>query len=257
MLKNRQGRPNRPAGKRRIRRRGGARPIVSFILIIAAVVLAMSVFFKVSKITVKGNSYYTADQVIQASGIEEGDNLFFVNRFSAVSKIFAKLPYIQKATVSRGLPNRVTITVTESQTVAYIPLESDMWIIDSSCKILDKTDAAGAATLIKINGIELYSPTIGELASTTAGDAAKVTYLADILDQIQSRGMADKVTYIDMSTISNPSFDYMGRFTVKLGSDENTEYKFGLLESAVKELEDGDYGTIDLSIDKQAHFSPN
>jgi hypothetical protein len=121
MLKNRQGRPNRPAGKRRIRRRGGARPIVSFILIIAAVVLAMSVFFKVSKITVKGNSYYTADQVIEASGIEEGDNLFFVNRFSAVSKIFAKLPYIQKATVTRGLPNRVTITVTESQTHGLYP----------------------------------------------------------------------------------------------------------------------------------------
>jgi hypothetical protein len=69
--------------------------------------------------------------------------------------------------------------------------------------------------------------------------------------------MQDKVTGIDMSTISNPSFDYMGRFTVKLGSDENIEYKFGLLQSAVQQLKDGDYGTIDLSIDKQAHFSPN
>jgi len=248
---------HRPAAKRRMRGRGGARPVVSFIIIIAAVVLAMSVFFKVSRITVTGNSYYTAQQVIEASGIEEGDNLFFINRFSAVSKIFAKLPYIQKATVSRGLPNRITITVTESQTLAYIPLGSDMWTIDSSCKILGKTDATGAASLIRIDGIELSKPIVGQTASTTSEDAAKLTYLADILEQIQGRAMQDKVTYIDMSTIANPSFDFMGRFTVKLGSDENTAYKFGLLVSAVQQLKDGDYGTIDLSIDKQAHFSPN
>jgi hypothetical protein len=108
-----------------------------------------------------------------------------------------------------------------------------------------------------VDGITLYHPTVGEIASTEAEDAAKVTYLADILDQIQSRKIMDYVTDIDMSTVANPSFDYLGRFTVKLGSDENIEYKFGMLLSAVSQLKDGDYGTIDLSIDKQAHFSPN
>jgi hypothetical protein len=43
---------------------------------------------------------------------------------------------------------------------------------------------------------------------------------------------------------------------VKLGSDENTANINSDFWSAVQQLKDGDYGTIDLSIDKQAHFSP-
>ena len=257
MKQRETGHRKRPGGKRRFRGRGGWYPVVTFVVIVLAVILAMSVFFKVSKITVTGNSAYTEQQIIDASGIEKGDNLFFINRFSAVSRIFAKLPYIQKATVTRGLPNRVTIAVTESQAVACIQLENDSWTIDSAGKILGEAEGTDAASLIRVDGIKLYHPTVGETASTEAGDSAKVTYLADILQQIQSRSLQDYVTAIDMSTISNPSFDYLGRFTVKLGSDENIDYKFGLMLSAVEQLQAGDYGTIDLSIDKQAHFSPN
>ena len=251
------GRGRRPARKKHIRGRGAWYPVMTFIIIIFAVIFAMSVFFKVSKITVEGNSAYTAQQVIDASGIEEGDNLFFINRIAAGSKIIAKLPYIETATISRGLPNRVTITVTESQAVACIPLEKEMWTIDRNCKILGKAEGTDAAAIIRVDGITLYHPTVGKLASTEAEDAAKVTYLADILKQIQTRNMQSYITGIDMSTITNPSFDYMGRFTVKLGSDENIEYKFGMLAAAVAQLQEGDNGTIDLSIDKQAHFSPS
>lgn len=247
----------RPVSKKRIRRRGGWYPVVTFFIIVFAVILAMSVFFKVARITVTGNSFYTAQEIIDASGIEAGDNLFFINRIAAGSRIIAKLPYIERASVTSGLPDRVTITVTESQAMAYIPLQSDNWMLDATGKVLGKAQGTEAASLIKVDGITLYHPTVGNLASTEAGDSAKVTYLADILSQIQSRALKEYITEIDMSTVANPSFDYLGRFTVKLGSDENMEYKFGMLLSAVQELKEGDTGTIDLSIDKQAHFSPN
>ena len=47
-----------------------------------------------------------------------------------------------------------------------------------------------------------------------------------------------------------------GRFTVKLGSNENLDYKFELLLGAIAKLDSGDTGTIDLSQDKKAQFSP-
>ena len=78
----------------------------------------MSVFFRVAKIEVVGNSIYTAEEVVEASGIGTGDNLFFINRFSAASRIFSKLPYVDKAKVTRALPNRVTITIQESSAMA-------------------------------------------------------------------------------------------------------------------------------------------
>ena len=84
---------------------GILQPLI-FLLICAALVLGMSVFFRVAKVEVVGNSIYTAEEVVEASGIGTGDNLFFINRFSAASRIFSKLPYVDKAKVTRALPNR-------------------------------------------------------------------------------------------------------------------------------------------------------
>ena len=80
------------------------RPL-TFFLVIVALVFIMSVFFKVSRIEVKGNSIYTADEVIKASGIETGDNLFFINGIAAGSRVAVKLPYVDSVQINRGLPN--------------------------------------------------------------------------------------------------------------------------------------------------------
>ena len=53
--------------------------------VVIALVLGVSVFFKVDeeKILVSGNSKYTAWDIIQASGIRDGENLLTFSRSSA------------------------------------------------------------------------------------------------------------------------------------------------------------------------------
>ena len=240
-----------------VKRRSPLRPILTFVIIVLGVLLALSVFFRVSKITVDGNGYYTEKQIVEASGIEKGDNLFFVNRFTAASRIFGKLPYVQEVTISRKLPNKVIIEITESQELAYVPVGDAYWAIDSNCKVLEKVDSKTAKDLIRIDGISLEKPSEGVVIEPKSGDEEKVEYLSAILSEIQGRQMMQDISYIDMSSVASPSFDYMSRFTVKLGANENVDYKFGLLASAVEKLDSGSYGVIDLSIDRQAHFSPN
>ena len=65
---------------------------IMFFLVVVAVIFVMSVFFRVSDIQVRGNSHYTDEEIIRAIDIEEGDNLFFFDRFAALSRVFAKLP---------------------------------------------------------------------------------------------------------------------------------------------------------------------
>lgn len=240
-----------------VKRRSPLRPILTFVIIVLGVLLALSVFFRVSKITVDGNGYYTEKQIVEASGIEKGDNMFFVNRFSAASRIFGKLPYVQEVTISRKLPNRVVIEITESQELAYVPVGESYWAIDSNCKVLEKIDSKTAKDLIRIDGISLKKPSEGVVIEPKSGDDDKIEYLAAILNEIQGRQMMKDISSIDISSVANPSFDYMSRFTVKLGANENVDYKFGLLASAVEKLDSSEYGVIDLSIDRQAHFSPN
>ena len=239
-----------------IRSLGDSKSPLIFLLICAALVLGMSVFFRVAKIEVVGNSIYTAEEVVEASGIGTGDNLFFINRFSAASRIFSKLPYVDKAKVTRALPNRVTITIQESSAMAYVQADGGYWVLDQNCKLLKSVTESELTGLARVDGITPVEPKVGEVLNAGEADAPKVTYLAAILGQLLTRDMASKVTVIDLSDASNPGFTYDGRFTVRLGANENVEYKFGMLQSAVSQLTASDAGTIDLSIDKRAHFSP-
>ena len=122
--------------RRKKKGRGALFAPIAFIVTCAALVFAMSVFFRVSRITVTGNSLYTQEEITNAAGIEKGDNLFFINRFTAISRIRARLPYIESVSIERALPNRVTIEVSESKAIAYVTAETGCWIVDRGCKLL-------------------------------------------------------------------------------------------------------------------------
>ena len=244
-----------PQPNRRKRKRSALYAPLSFLIICVAIAFGLSVFFRVSGIEVEGNSLYSAEEVIAASGIEKGDNLFFINQFSVVSRIYAKLPYVEKAAINRSLPNRLTVVVSESHAIACVEAEDGMWAVDRGCKLLSKAEGDALNGLIRVQGLTAIAPEAGQLIAAGEAETPKVKYLADILNQIDTLSLRDRITTIDISGISNPSFDYIGRFTVKLGSNENLEYKFQCLLSAVAALNEGDRGTLDLSIDKRAHLT--
>ena len=236
------------------KKRGALYAPLSFLLICAALVFGLSVFFRVSGVEVEGAVLYAPEEIVEASGIEKGDNLFFINQISAISRIYAKLPYVEKAAIRRSLPNKLTIVVTESRAIAVVSSDQGPWAIDRGCKLLSKAEGDAVNGLIRIEGLHAIAPEAGEILAPGEADLPKIAYLKAILEQIDSLGLRSNVTYIDISGISNPVFDYLGRFRVKLGSNENVDYKFQCLLSAVDSLSDGDRGTLDLSIDKRAHL---
>lgn len=242
---------------RKVKPRSALFAPLSFLLICAALVFGLSVFFRVNNITVEGNSLYTDEEIIEASGIEPGDNLFFINRAAAYSRIYARLPYVEDGGVSitRSLPNRLVIRVTESDALAYVAAEDGDWVIDRKCKLLSRAENGEQGNLIRIDGLTAIAPEAGRTIAPGEAESPKVTYLAAILQQVSDLDLRRSIAYIDMSNVANPEFDYLGRFTVKLGTNENVEYKFQVLISAVAALAKGDRGTLDLSIDKRAHLT--
>ncbi len=228
---------------------------LAFLLVCAALIFVLGVFFQVHTIEVNGNDFYTDSEVAEASGVAEGDNLFFINRFSAASRIFAKLPYVEGVSIDRKLPSSLIIKVTESEAIAYVETDNGLWAIDRTCKLLSKVSTADAAALVRIKGISAVSPTQGEIINSPEADANAVNYLSDMLKQISALGLRQNIECIDMSETDSPEFDYAGRFTVKMGAYENVGYKFQLLIAAVAGLQSGDCGTLDLSIDSSAHLT--
>ena len=238
------------------RKRGGVSALVSFLLVVVAVIFVMSVLFRVSDIRVEGNEHYTDQEIINASGIEEGDNLFFFDKFSALSRAYTKLPYLEEVTVDRRLPGRVTINVVECKAMAYLSVGDERWTIDHSCKVLGKAVETELEELIPVYGVDPGTLMIGEKLERADGSEEMVDYLAMLLLELQERGIADQVRRIDFSNPYDVSFSLGEKYTVKIGGPMKLDYKFAMLFSVMEQLKDGDAGTIDVSDGSTARFIP-
>lgn len=231
-------------------------PLV-FVAVVVAAIFVMSVFFRVSEINVIGNEHYTAEEIINAVDIEDGDNLFFFDRIAAGSRVFAKLPYVEAVSVDRSLPNRVTITITESKAIAYLILGEENWTLDHKCKVLGKAADGETTNLVPVVGISPGTLMIGETMETEDKDLEVVNHLAEVLSQIQDRGIISGVTRLDFSDPDDVLMSYGGKYTVKLGGNSDIEHKFGMFVAVLDKLMLGDVGVINVSDGKTAHFSPN
>ena len=113
-----------PRNKRK-RKRGKGRLGPLFKLLCAgavAVALTMgaTVFFQVETVAVTGNSRYSQEEIIQATGIQTGDNLFRMNKYQIAHQVLQGLPYVEELTIRRALPSTIVITVKEWDAVARV-----------------------------------------------------------------------------------------------------------------------------------------
>ena len=238
------------------RRRGFSRPLI-FVVVVVAAIFVLSLFFRVEDIRVEGNTHYTDEEIIRAIDIEEGDNLFFFDRFAAISRVFSKLPYIEEVTLKRALPNRITITVEESTALAYLILGDEEWTMDHNCKILGKAAEGETDLLVPIVNFDPGTLFIGERLTAASGDDAPVDYLNEILTQLEGRGLVPEIDRINFENMNSPEIVYNGRFTVVMGGYSQVDDKFAMLSGVLETLKAGDMGVIDLSDGRTAKFSPN
>ena len=230
---------------------------ISILLVGVAIVFGMGVFFRVQEIEVTGSISYTDEEVIEASGIDIGDNLFFINRISASSRIFSRLPFVEEASIERILPNKLVITVDESFALAYVSWEGQSWMMTGNCKMLGSGEGDELSGLIHVLNVFPTNPKAGEIMTVEPEESLKLSYLQTLLHAMQQMGMTADVADLDMQNPASPTFRYLDRFTVKMGPNDNTDYKLRMLLSAVDQMESDITGTIDLSEGTTVHMSPD
>ena len=105
--------------------------------VVIAVILSLTVFFKVTAVEVDvSKSQYSAAQIRDASGIEEGDSLFLLNREKAADRISTKLPYTGEIVVKRNFPSKVKIFVEDSTVTAAVKYNDKFIVLSESDKVL-------------------------------------------------------------------------------------------------------------------------
>lgn len=117
--------------------------------------------FQVSEIAVEGTTALTADKVISLSGIQIGDNFFYLDTWHA-KKDLKQNPFVEDVKIRRTLPDRVTIVVTERKSIGYI-VTSDGYIqVGEDGRLLAIQQTLSNYNLPVISGVELSElPAIG------------------------------------------------------------------------------------------------
>ena len=233
---------------------------LALILIAAAAVVFLSLFFRVSIIQVKNDTVYTDDEILAASGLEKGVNLLFINNFSAVSSIYATMPYVESVSLKRVMPNRIILEVTGSEAAACVSFGDDYWLINPSGKLLEKIDARAAKSFIRVEGMEPLQPVAGEIMTVSEENFGKDEFLYTLLHQFELRNIVKMIDWVDLSNLQDPRFSYDDRYTVILASPEELSRRLSLIESAIGQLADGDAGTLELELNVESsrvYFSPD
>ncbi len=228
-----------------------------FLVITAAVVLSFTVLFRMETISVTGSSPYTQEEIIEASGLKKGENLFRLDLEKAESLLESGLPYIGKAQISRKLPDSVVIHVEMAETAGAVEYSGQVALIDSSGKVLEiRSDIPEGCPAIK--GVDISQAQPGQ--ALVYKDTEKKENLELLMQAMESTGLSS-VTELDLDDPFNLIAVYQGRIRLELGvATDLTEkirfFKDGILPSG--QITENMRGTLDLSLvpkTNKAYFS--
>ncbi len=230
--------------------------LFGFLIAAAAMVAAVTLFFRMDHIVVSGNERYTEQEVLDASGLETGGNLYMINKFDVKETIFARLPYVEEVKINRRLPDTLVIEVRECKAAAGVEdAGGGVWLISEQGKLLELASEPPAGCP-RVAGCALVEPEPAKQMDFGEGSAFRAGVVLTLLRESDTRDMRKNIGTVDMSDDTAIYFDYLGRFTVFFPWTADVSYKLDSLSTVVDYLESGDTGRIDLMTEGKASFIP-
>lgn len=243
--------------RRRYRRRGRFGFLYKLLAIVAvtvAVIAGATVFFRVQTVTVSGNLRYTSQEIVEVSQVQQGDNLFRLNKYEIARRIRKELPYVDRVSIRRALPDTLLITVGECRAAARVAGREGAWLINAGGKLLEP---AGQTEVLMVKGIEALQPDAGSSILVREEQQSRCDELISLLGSLEELEMLDRVTEINLRSASRILMEMDGRFTVRLPAGGDFDYLLRAMEKAVQSLDDYETGTLDLTVkDYTVVFSP-
>jgi len=226
-------------------------------------------FFKIKNINISENDKYSYDQILKASGINMGEELYGIDLKKAKTKIKEMLTYTESVNITQIPPSTINIDIKTEKGFFGVMLGGDYYIISQNFKVIDKIKIVG-------NGITESNFTPPENIITFETDAIKKCYLGkkieftddDIFDFLKNiitlfndskdnKNNGDMLSVINSIDITNKFkvvMNYGDRFLVKFGIFENISSKILNTFEIINELPDYAEGIIDMSEGRIASF---
>lgn len=237
--------------KKRRKKRLGLWLLIIIAVIVIAVLFGRSSYFNIDEIQVKGNNYYTEEQIISMAGAQTG-----VNTFSAglgnMESLLCDDAYIASADIKRRLPNVIEITVRERTETAAVYSDKNYYIVDGSGYILKVT--AERPDVTRITGLTVKNGKEGE-----ALEVKESRMLTETLDML-TKTMEGTVSFKKIKVSNTVLRAYIYNHLIVRGTADNISecIASGKLEAVLYDLYERGIknGMISVGDEQYCVFSP-
>ena len=236
---------SQPKKNNRKKRKKSKAPIILLLLLvlcITAVVLLNTVLFPVEKITVKGESIYTTEEILNASAVNKADKLFTISETKINKLVTTKLPFIKEVKLNKKLPNEITLTVIPDLEKFSFSHENQFVVTSESYKFLEQQANQKEGTIV-VQGVELVPNGVGE--EITFKDEDKKDSFLSLINYLTKYELT--VVGVDVSNLAQLKATINSGIEVNFGTSKDIDYKVQYLKAALKTIKEDAKGTIDFS----------
>lgn len=246
--------------------------LLTVVAVVAALVLGMSIFFKVGVVNVSGGEKYSPWDIKEASGIQDGENLLTLNKSRIVGKIKTTLPYVDEVRIGIKLPDAVNIEITElAVTYSIEDDDGNWWLMDAEGRIVESLPDLEAKFHTQVEGITINEPQIGAMAvavepepetiteTDEAGEPTEITVPVTvqgkekldaalmILQCLEDNGVLGQIETINVADITNMDMWYSDRYHILLGDTTQLSHKIKSVTLAIGQMSEYQTGELDAS----------
>ena len=275
---------NKPRSKEDTRERKRRKRLSAYIVyyiifgILAVVILAVlstTVQFYLSKYRITGDTVYKEQQIIDATGVNVGDNLILMDVGAVRQRLIDRLPYVDKVEVSRNIFTcALEIKLNPATAVANIKKNDRYYLVSENGRIMDAELETPDKNCVVVLGFDPEYAKSGDFLSVTDEGSRNMlskllravkTYdeiddeneyeaqqkydsVFTLIDLCRELGISEHIKTINMSSIYDIKLSYDNKLTLELGDMTDAKLKLTVAKNLIDKGEfDGEKGVLVLS----------
>lgn len=243
----------RRTSSERYKRRIKQRRIFVLSVFAAVIFLCICLFtpiFGITQISVTGNTLLAAEDIIAASGIEKGENVFRISKKKAEKALTSEV-YIEAANIKRKFPAKIVIEIDEAKQDIIIDTPKEFVVTTVAGRVLEKTDDV----------TQLTSPIIYGIAVTDSEPNKKIATEDDEILNMNLERIGcfygteywEDIEEFHVSDVSNFIVIMKSGMKITFGSIDSTESlqrKIKMMAQILPQVQQTEKSYLDLTTDK-------
>ncbi len=239
--------------QRKLRKRNISYIVLVFLILVSFFYLCYRYLFKINSIEYIGLEYYTAEELSEAFGVKEGDRLFVYSKKEKETLLLEKFPYLSECEIKRTVPDKITVTVKERESIMYTYVSQKYVVFDKDMVVVELRENTPEGLLkVEFKDGMLLKCILGQ--EIVFDDEKTGVAIYKVYQSLSSSEHFEKVLCLNVKSRFDFYLNYADKYDVYLGDSNDCDSKLLFLGGIIKKLYEEDSGKIDISDYKKGSF---